>query len=63
MNKHNIFEDLYLCCIFFKNIYHYLLAYIFNVMYKFSVIVMLIQFFFSILGYAAYLTRNIFSYK
>jgi hypothetical protein len=35
----------------------------FNLMFKFSITVVCIQFFFSVLGYAAYLTRNISSYK
>jgi uncharacterized membrane protein len=62
MNKNNIVEGPYLCCIFsFWNVYHY--AYIYIFMFKFSVIVMCIQFYFSVLGYAAYLTRNISSYK
>jgi hypothetical protein len=62
MNKHNIFEYIYLYCIrFFK--YLSLYIYIFNFMFKFSIIFMCIQLFFSLLGYAAYLTRNISLYK
>jgi hypothetical protein len=35
----------------------------FNFMFNFSIIVVCIQFFFSVLGYLAYLTRNILSWK
>jgi hypothetical protein len=41
MYKHNIFEDLYLCCIFyFQNLYH---DEFFNFMFTFLIIVVYIN--------------------
>jgi hypothetical protein len=61
MNKHSIFKDLYVAHFFFVIMFHHHIFFYF--MFKFSIIVMCIQFFFSVLGNTAYLTRNISSYK
>jgi hypothetical protein len=60
MNKHNILMISMLHIFFLKCSSLYIF---FNFMFKFSIIVVCIQFFLSVLGYAAYLTRNISSYK